>query len=223
MAASGSMWLGNLVKMSRFSQSVVSRYVTRCYKVRHLATMATDEIPTNSAKQEKEVNVEQNIGEKQLSEQKEKFETELKELKDKYMRSLAETENVRTRMKKQIDDAKQFGIQNFCKDLLDVADVLNHAVDSVPKEEITKKNPHLKSLFEGLIMTESQLQKTFIKHGLQQIIPNKGDKFDPYFHEALFTVPSEEKDSGTIAVLQKIGYTLHDRTLRPALVGVFKS
>ena len=139
------------------------------------------------------------------------------------MRSLAETENVRTRMKKQVDDAKQYGIQNFCKDLLDVADILSQATESVPKEEINKKNPHLKNLFDGLTMTESQLQKTFVKHGLEKIMPNKGEKFDPYLHEALFTVPSKETESGTIADLQKIGYKLHDRTVRPALVGVFKS
>lgn len=89
--------------------------------------------------------------------------TELKESKDviedKYKRALAEGENIRLRLTKQINDAKLFGIQGFCKDLLDVADVLGKATESVPKDEITEKNPHLKSLYEGLIMTEAQLHK----------------------------------------------------------------
>lgn len=81
------------------------------------------------------------------------------ELEDKYKRALAEGENIRVRLTKQIHDAKLFGIQGFCKDLLDVADILGKATESVPKAELTEKNPHLKSLYEGLIMTEAQLHK----------------------------------------------------------------
>lgn len=141
------------------------------------------------------------------------------------MRSLAETENVRQRMKKQVDDAKIYGIQGFCKDLLEVADILNAATFSVPKDQLTDKNPHLKTLFDGLTMTESQLQKVFSKHGLLPISPQEGEKFDPHIHEALFQVPtpSPDKEDNTVAVVQKMGYKLHDRTLRPALVGVFKA
>lgn len=126
-------------------------------------------------------------------------------------------------MTKQINDAKQFGIQGFCKDLLEVADVLNAAVDSVPKEQLTG-NIHLKNLFEGLTMTEAQLQKVFVKHGLEKINPQVGDKFDPFIHEAMFQVPTEDKDANSnVAVINKIGYKLKERTLRPAIVGVFKS
>lgn len=126
-------------------------------------------------------------------------------------------------MTKQINDAKQFGIQGFCKDLLEVADVLNAAVDSVPKEQLTE-NIHLKNLFEGLTMTEAQLQKVFVKHGLEKINPQVGDKFDPFIHEAMFQVPTEDKEANAnVAVVNKIGYKLKERTLRPAIVGVFKS
>lgn len=75
-------------------------------------------------------------------------------------------------------------------------------------------------------MTESQLMKVFNKHGLESISPSLGDKFDPNFHEALFQVPvqaAEAQVPDTIAIVQKIGYKLHNRTLRPALVGVFKT
>lgn len=106
-------------------------------------------------------------------------------LKDKYKRALADGENLRSRLTKQIEEAKIFGIQSFCKDLLDVADVLSKATESVPKEEISNSNPHLKSLYEGLVMTEAQLQSVFKRHGLEQVNP-LDEKFDPNLHEALF-------------------------------------
>lgn len=81
------------------------------------------------------------------------------EFENKYKRALADGENLRVRLTKQINDAKQFGIQEFCKDLLEVADILGKATESVPKDELTERNPHLKSLYEGLSMTEAQLQK----------------------------------------------------------------
>ncbi|XP_011436008.3 grpE protein homolog 1, mitochondrial isoform X1 [Magallana gigas] len=143
--------------------------------------------------------------------------------KDKYMRALAETENVRQRMTKQVSDVRLFGIQGFCKDLLEVADILQQATQSVPEKEL-QENKHLRDLYDGLVMTEAQLQKVFLKHGLEQIIPQKGDKFDPHFHEALFQVPAEDPSmASNVATVEKLGYKLHERTLRPALVGVFKS
>lgn len=98
---------------------------------------------------------------------------------------MADSENLRNRLTKQIEEAKIFGIQSFCKDLLDVADVLSKATESVPKEEINNSNPHLKSLYEGLVMTEAQLQNVFKRHGLEQVNP-LNEKFNPNLHEALF-------------------------------------
>ncbi|OWF40336.1 GrpE protein-like 1 [Mizuhopecten yessoensis] len=158
-----------------------------------------------------------------LQKEKAKLEETMKDIKDKYMRALAETENVRRRMKNQVDDAKIFGIQGFCKDLLEVADILGKATESVPKEELKEENIHLKNLFQGLTMTESQLLKVFNKHGLEQIAPSEGEKFDPFVHEAMFEVPTPDKDAeATIAVITKKGYKLQSRTIRPALVGVYK-
>lgn len=143
------------------------------------------------------------------------------ELVDKYKRALADGENMRTRLTKQIADAKIFGVQSFCKDLLDVADVLSKATETVPKDEINDKNPHLKSLYEGLVMTEAQLKTVFKRHGLEVVNP-VNEKFDPNYHEALFQQEVQGKQPGTVVVVSKIGYKLHDRVLRPALVGVSK-
>uniref|UniRef100_A0A8B9I1B4 GrpE protein homolog n=1 Tax=Anser brachyrhynchus TaxID=132585 RepID=A0A8B9I1B4_9AVES len=168
-----------------------------------------------------EQKAEASPAEKMLTEEKAKLEEQLKEVTDKYKRALADAENVRQRSQKLVEEAKLYGIQSFCKDLLEVADILEKATESVPKEEIKDENPHLKSLYEGLVMTEVQIQKVFKKHGLLRLNP-VGAKFDPYEHEALFHAPMEGKEPGTIALVSKIGYKLHGRTLRPALVGVVK-
>jgi molecular chaperone GrpE len=128
---------------------------------------------------------------------------------------------MRKRLTKQIDDAKIFGIQSFCKDLLEVSDILGHACDAVPKEEINDKNPHLKGLFEGLTMTKAQLNSVFKRNGLEQVNPIN-EKFNPNYHEALFQQEVPDKEPNTVVVVSKIGYKLHDRVIRPALVGVSK-
>ncbi|XP_018571852.1 grpE protein homolog, mitochondrial [Anoplophora glabripennis] len=171
-------------------------------------------------------NVEVNGGEKNGELEKlNKHISELKEqnseLLDKYKRALADSENLRNRLIKQISEAKIFGIQSFCKDLLDVADVLSKATETVPKEEISDKNPHLKSLYEGLIMTEAQLKAVFKRHGLEQVNP-MDEKFNPNYHEALFQQDVKGIAPGVVIAVSKIGYKLHDRVIRPALVGVSK-
>ncbi|KAI3376632.1 hypothetical protein L3Q82_017065 [Scortum barcoo] len=165
---------------------------------------------------------EQSTAEKALTEEKTQLEEQLKDMTDKYKRALADTENLRTRSQKMVEDAKLYGIQGFCKDLLEVADILEKATESVPKEEVTAQNPHLKNLYDGLVMTEVQIQKVFTKHGLVKLNPD-GEKFNPYEHEALFHAPMEGKEPGSVAVVTKVGYKLHGRTLRPALVGVAKA
>lgn len=134
---------------------------------------------------------------------------------------MADSENMRKRLTKQIDDAKIFGIQSFCKDLLDVSDILGHATEAVPKEELNDKNPHLKTLYEGLSMTKAQLNQVFKRNGLEQINPID-EKFNPNYHEALFQQEVPKKDPNTVVVVSKIGYKLHERVVRPALVGVSK-
>ncbi|XP_058405743.1 grpE protein homolog 1, mitochondrial-like [Diceros bicornis minor] len=128
-----------------------------------------------------------------LMEEKVKLEEQLKETMEKYNRALADSENLRQRSQKLVEEAKLYGIQGFCKDLLEVADILEKATQCVPKEEIKDDNPHLKILYERLVMTEVQIQKVFTKHSLLR--PNPlGAKFDPYEHEALFHTPVEGKE-----------------------------
>lgn len=161
------------------------------------------------------------IDTEQLLSENKKLQESVKDLDDKYKRALAEAENTRVRMKKQIDDSKIYSIQGFCKDLLDVADVFAKAIESVPKEKLND-NSDFKNLFEGVVMTEQQLQSVFRRHGLVPINPI-GSKFNPNEHHAMFEVDEATKEPGTVSVVTKIGYKLHDRTVRPAMVGVVKT
>jgi len=166
-------------------------------------------------------NLEQNEQQNALLEENKKLIGTVKELDDKYKRALAETENTRIRMRKQLEDAKIYAVQSFCKDLLDVADVFNSAIESVPKESI-ENNSNFKNLFDGVVMTEQQLQTVFRRHGLIPINPI-GQKFNPNEHHALFEVEAADKEPGSVSIVTKIGYKLHDRTIRPAMVGVVKN
>ncbi|XP_063220714.1 grpE protein homolog, mitochondrial isoform X4 [Bacillus rossius redtenbacheri] len=161
--------------------------------------------------------------EAKLQSEVDKLSKEIADLleKDKYKRALADGENMRVRLTKQIEDAKLFGIQGFCKDLLEVADTLGKATESVPQEEVNDSNPHLKNLYEGLSMTEAQLQQVFRRHGLCQVNP-LNEKFNPNLHEALFSQEVDGKEPGMVVVVSKVGYKLHERVIRPALVGVSK-
>uniref|UniRef100_A0A5S6QU76 GrpE protein homolog n=1 Tax=Trichuris muris TaxID=70415 RepID=A0A5S6QU76_TRIMR len=150
------------------------------------------------------------------------LQEQLSTVEDKYKRALAENENLRARMIRQVEEAKLFGVQSLCKDLLEIADILQLAADSVSPDILKSGQDELKDLHNGVLMTRSQLLKIFTHHGLTPLNP-EGEKFDPNFHEAVFEVDDKQKTPGTVAVVQKIGYVLHQRCLRAAQVGVVKA
>ncbi|KAH7689240.1 GrpE nucleotide exchange factor protein [Dioscorea alata] len=152
---------------------------------------------------------------------------ELEQMQDKVLRAYAEMENVLGRTKRETENSKKFAIQNFAKNLLDVADNLGRA-SSVVKESFLKIDsskdsagavPLLKTLLEGVEMTEKQLAEVFKKFGVEKFDPIN-ERFDPNRHHAMFQVPDASKPSGTIATVLKSGYMIYDRVLRPAEVGV---
>lgn len=152
---------------------------------------------------------------------------EIEDMKDKILRTYAEMENVMERTKREAENSKKFAIQNFAKSLLDVADNLSRA-SSVVKESFVKIDtsqdtagavPLLKTLLEGVEMTEKQLSEVFKKFGVEKYDPTN-EQFDPNRHNAVFQVPDGTKPPDQVAVVLKAGYMLHDRILRPAEVGV---
>ena len=147
------------------------------------------------------------------------LETELAEAQDKLLRALAETENSRRRAQRERLDAEKYSIGRFAEGLLSVADNLRRALDSLPESEV--KDDRTRSLLEGVEATERELLAAFERHGLKRIDP-KGERFDHNFHQAVFEVENTGRPAGTIVELLQPGYVLHDRLLRPAMVGVAK-
>ncbi|GAA0150702.1 primary active transporter [Lithospermum erythrorhizon] len=136
---------------------------------------------------------------------------EFQNMKDKYMRAFAEMENVMGRTKREAENSKKYAIQNFAKGLLDVADNLGRA-GSVVKESFSKidqsadtagAGPLLKTLLEGVEMTDKQLAEVLKKAGVEKFDP-LNEQFDPNKHNALFQVPNPSKPAGTVAAVLKV-------------------
>ncbi|KAK3020023.1 hypothetical protein RJ639_004983 [Escallonia herrerae] len=152
---------------------------------------------------------------------------EIEVMKDKVLRSYAEMENVMSRTKREAESSKKFAIQSFAKSLLDVADNLGRASavvsDSFSKIDTSEDNSGavqlLKTLLDGVAMTEKQLAEVFKKGGVEKYDPTD-EEFDPNRHNAAFQVPDSSKPPNMVAVVLKPGYMLFDRVLRPAEVGV---
>ena len=149
------------------------------------------------------------------------LEAEKAELKDKLLRALAEMENLRRRVEKDLADARAYGVTRFARDMLDVADNLRRALDSLPAEARATAEGAFKALIEGVDLTERDFLKKMESHGVRKITP-EGQKFDPNLHQAMFEVPDESKPSGTVTQVVQAGYVIGERVLRPAMVGVSK-
>jgi molecular chaperone GrpE len=147
------------------------------------------------------------------------LEAELAEREDRLLRALAETENTRRRAQRERADAEKYGIGRFAEGLLSVADNLRRALDSLPESEV--KDDRTKSLLAGVAATERELLAAFERQGLKRIDP-MGEKFDHNFHQAVFEAENSGRPAGTIVEVLQPGYVLHDRLLRPAMVGVAK-
>jgi molecular chaperone GrpE len=149
------------------------------------------------------------------------LEAEKTDLKEKLLRTLADMENLRRRTEREIADARAYAVTNFARDMLNVADNFQRAVDSVPAEAREAGEPALKALVEGVELTEREMLKTLERYGVKRLDP-EGQKFDPNLHQAMFEVPNPDVPNGTVVQVVQTGYVIADRVLRPALVGVAK-
>lgn len=150
-----------------------------------------------------------------------KADAEIADLKDKLLRALADIENLRRRSQKEREDALKYASANFARDMLSVADNLRRAIESIP-EEGDPDGAALVGFIEGIALTEKDLLSALERHKITKIEP-MGEKFDPQFHEALFEIPTNDAASGTVMQVMETGYTIHDRLLRPAKVGIAKA
>ncbi len=146
---------------------------------------------------------------------------EAAESRDKMLRTLAEMENLRKRTAKEVADARIYGITGFARDVLDIADNLQRALDAVPAETRESADPILKALIEGVELTERSLLNALEKNGVKKFDP-AGEKFDPNFQQAMYEVPDTSVAPGTVVQVVQAGYMIGERVLRPALVAVSK-
>jgi len=175
-----------------------------------------DEKPLEN--QEDIIDLEQEIS--SAISREEELEAEVNKIKDQLLRTLAELENYRKRAEREREDMAKFAITNFSRDLLTVADNLRRALESA-SEDNADTEKLLKSLLEGVEITEKELLFAFKKHHIEKIEP-LGQPFDHHFHQAMFEVEDSDQPEGTVVHVLQNGYRLHDRLLRPALVGVAK-
>jgi molecular chaperone GrpE len=151
----------------------------------------------------------------------EELAKEAAESRDKMLRTLAEMENLRKRTTREVADARTYGIRNFARDVLDIADNLQRALDAVPADTREAADPGLKALIEGVELTERSLLNTLEKNGVKKFDPS-GEKFDPNFQQAMYEVPDSSVPAGTVVQVVQAGYTIGEQVLRPALVAVSK-
>lgn len=148
------------------------------------------------------------------------LEAERDELKDKLLRTLADLENTRRRAEREVSDARTYGKTNFARDMLNVADNVRRALESLGDARETLEGP-AKTMVEGIELTERDLLVTLERHGVKKLDP-KGQKFDPNLHQAMFEVPDAAVPNGTVVQVVQTGYVIGERCLRPAMVGVSK-
>jgi len=159
--------------------------------------------------------------ESERDERLEQLEAENADLKDKYLRLMAEMENLRRRTAKEVKDANTYGVTNFARDMLAVGDNLGRALQALPADVAETASDSLKTLLEGVEMTEREMINALGKHGVTKIDP-EGEKFDPNFHQAMFEIPNPDVPNGTVMQVVQSGYVIGERVLRPAMVGVAK-
>ena len=150
-----------------------------------------------------------------------KLMKENEDLKDRALRIAAEMENLRRRTARDVHDARSYAIANFAREMLSVSDNLRRALEAVPADAKASADAGFKALIGGVEITERAMLAALERHGVKKLFP-EGEKFDPNFHQAMFEVPNPEVPANTVVQVVQPGYSIGDRVLRPAMVGVAK-
>ena len=147
------------------------------------------------------------------------LENELATAKQDVLYALADTQHVRRRREKELQDARAYASSAFARDMLSIADNLTRALQAIPAD--LRGDEKLKSLIVGLEATGRELETVFRKNGIEKV-EAVGQSLDPNKHQAMLEIPSADAEPGTIVQEMQAGYMIKDRLLRPALVGVAK-
>jgi molecular chaperone GrpE len=140
-------------------------------------------------------------------------------LRDRFLRAVADAENTRKRADKEVKDTRDYAVSSFAKDMVEVADNLERALAAVDQSSLDTASEAMKTLVEGVAMTERALLSKMERHGVKKIDPDLGSGFDPHVHQAVAQIPSDHAN-GTVAAVMQTGFVIGSRTLRAAMVAV---
>jgi len=189
-------------------------YASRNKPFKRMTEAAQKENPPTEELQTANEQVETDAIAGQLKQQAE----EIVKLKDQYLRAMAETENVRARARREIEDSSKYAATKFARDMVGVVENLQRASASITPET-RADNEALKQIGDGIDMTMQELLTIFERHGIKRLNP-EGEKFDHNFHQAVAQVESKDVPAGNIVQVLQAGYIMHDRLLKPAMVTV---
>jgi molecular chaperone GrpE len=153
----------------------------------------------------------------------EQAQAEIADLKDKLLRTMADAENLRRRTERDMADLRKYAVTDFARDILGVADNLQRAIAAArsAEGESAPADSEVAQLLEGVTLTEKELRHVLEKHNITPIDP-LGEKLDPNLHQAMVQIDHPDAEAGTIVQVMQIGYRIHDRLLRAAMVAVAK-
>ncbi|WP_019606323.1 nucleotide exchange factor GrpE [Teredinibacter turnerae] len=171
------------------------------------ADVAVDEASSDSSETAADVDLVARI---------EALEAELTEAKEQALRAAAEMHNVRRRAEQDVEKAHKFGLEKFVSDMLPVADNLGRALEAAAAE-----GADMTAVTEGVDLTLKSLMDSLKKHGVDSVNP-EGEPFNPELHQAMTAVENPDAEPNTVINVYQVGYTLHGRLVRPAMVVVSK-
>lgn len=154
-----------------------------------------------------------------LNAELEKAETEKAELKDRIVRMAADMENLRRRTQRDVQDARDYSIASFAREMLAVSDNLRRALEAIPHEARDAGDAGFKALIDGVELTERSMLQALEKAGVKRIRP-ENERFDANFHQAMFEIQNADVPHNTVLQVVQDGYVIGERVLRPAVVGV---
>ena len=186
-------------------------------KLNQNGTVTNDTKADNDEQNELKENLQ--IDQEQNDSQEENLRNEIEQLRDEKLRLLADMENLRKRSDRDRVDSIRYGSINFARDILSPSDNLSRALDAILKD--AKKTEAITNLINGLLMVQKEFTSILEKHGIKKI-KALNQRFDHNFHQAMMEIESEEAEEGLVIQEIQSGYTMHDRLLRPSMVGVAK-
>lgn len=148
-----------------------------------------------------------------------KLKSKIEDLQEEKLRLLAEMENLRKRSEKEKIDSIKYGSINLARDILSPNDNLSRALNAISIDE--KKSDSINNLIDGLKMVQKEFITIISKHGIEKI-DSLHKKFDHNFHQAILELEDDKFEEGTVIQEIQTGFIMHDRLLRPSMVGVSK-